>query len=77
MIFYIKLGSHYLWLAYDSGPSDSIFSHNSLVASNCDLGPLDYDLGCTSCNSLAFGYFGDSKGEVFLLLDRFVNVLGS
>ena len=50
-------------IVYDSISLDSIFSSNIMVISNYDLSPLDYDLGCTDYNSIAFGDFGDLRGE--------------
>lgn len=57
---------------YDLGPSDSVWT--SLVASNCDLGPSNYDSGCTVYKLVTTRYFGDSGDETSFLLDRFGRV---
>ena len=64
-------------IVYDSSPLELIFSGNSSVASNYNSNPLDCDLGCTSCNLVAFGDFGDLGGEVYWLPIWFGNVSGS
>ena len=40
-------------IVYGLGPSDLVWT--SSVASNCDFGPLDYDLGCIGYRLVSVG----------------------
>ena len=60
---------------YGWGTSNSVWTN--LVASECDLGPLDYDSSCTGCNLGWTRDFGDLGAEVSWLSIGLGNVSSS
>ena len=62
---------------HDLGVSNSTCFGIGLVAFECDPSPLDCDLGCIGCNSLAYGDFGDLGGDASWLPNRFGTISGS